>query len=96
MQYIAERFEALGYTSWAYRIVNSSGAPAHARSSPVYDQVHAPFRQWRLYQTPFALVIATSCACGCTGCLLGVYKHLQHFLGRARRLVEPGPSRGLG
>ena len=32
MQYIAERFEALGYTSWAYRIVNSSGAPARARS----------------------------------------------------------------
>ncbi len=30
MQYIAERFEALGYTSWAYRIVNSSGAPRSA------------------------------------------------------------------
>jgi hypothetical protein len=30
MQYIAERFEALGYMSWAYRIVNSSGAACHA------------------------------------------------------------------
>ena len=35
MQYIAERFEALGYMSWAYRIVNSSGAARRASAQDI-------------------------------------------------------------
>ena len=38
MQYIAERFEALGYMSWAYRIVNSSGAARRASASTARSQ----------------------------------------------------------
>jgi len=38
MQYIAERFEALGYMSWAYRIVNSSGAARRASAATARSQ----------------------------------------------------------
>ena len=71
MQYIAERFEALGYTSWAYRIVNSSGAPAHACS--------LLFLRPAVWQAPFMhydaaaecpQYVLTASACNWNECLL--------------------------